>query len=144
MKNILVGIDFDEKTELLLEKAQDLARKYGAKLWLLHAVSPLPEFVGFDATPHYVTEDRPEILTANQHRLDDYANKLKADGIDSEGVLLEGTTISVILEESVKLNVDLIICGHHEHNFLYNLIFGSVSAAIVRQSDIPVLVYPLG
>lgn len=144
MKNILVGIDFDEKTEELIEKAVALAKKYKAKLWLLHAVPPLPEFVGFDATPHYVTEGRAEEMEREQSRLDEYANKLKKEGVDSEGVLIQGTTISVILEESKNLNVDLIICGHHEHNFLYNLIFGSVSAAIVRQSDIPVLVYPLG
>ena len=39
MKNILVGVDFDEKTEDLIEKVKVLAKKYGAKLWLLHAQS---------------------------------------------------------------------------------------------------------
>lgn len=144
MKNILVGIDFDQKTEFLLEKAKDLAKKYSAKLWLLHAVPPLPEFVGFDATPHYATEYRTEEMEIERKRLENYTEIIKHDGVDAESVLLQGATINVILEESKELNVDLIICGHHEHNLLYNLFFGSVSAAIVRNSDIPVLVFPLG
>jgi nucleotide-binding universal stress UspA family protein len=38
MKNILVGVDFDEKTEVLIEKAQEIAKRFNAKLWLLHVV----------------------------------------------------------------------------------------------------------
>ena len=144
MKNILVGIDFDEKTDLLIEKASALAQKYGSKLWLLHAYAPVPEFIGFEGTPHYISEGRNYGTEYQEEKLNSYVKGLKDSGIQAEGIVLEGTTIHAILEESKRLNVDLIICGHHEHNFLYNLFFGSVSASVVRQSNIPVLVYPMG
>jgi nucleotide-binding universal stress UspA family protein len=144
MKNILVGVDFNEKTELLIAKAQELAERYDAKLWLLHAVAPLPDFVGFDVVTNYTNDGMETILENEQKVLEDYVNKMKLKGIDAEGILIQGATIDVIVEESQKQKVDLIVCGHHEHNFLYNIFFGSISLAVIRHSDIPVLVYPLG
>jgi nucleotide-binding universal stress UspA family protein len=144
MKNILVGVDFDEKTEVLIEKAQEIAKRFNAKLWLLHVVSPLPEYVGFDATPHYVRDDREEELERMKKRLDDYATTIVDKGVETEGIIMEGPTTDVILTESKELGVDLIVCGHHDHNLMYKMLFGSVSAAVVQKSRIPVLVFPLG
>ena len=49
----------------------------------------------------------------------------------------------MIMEEAVKLKVDLIIAGHEEHNFLYKAFVGSVSRHIIEKSKIPVLIVPL-
>ena len=144
MKNILVGIDLNEKTKELIEKAQELAKKENAKLWLLHVNSPLPEYVGIDYIPPSSSSNVVETMKETRRkRLTQYVNELKAQGLEVEGIFLEGPATSQILNESEKLNVDLIICGHHEHSILYNMLFGSVSASVVRNSHIPVLVYPL-
>lgn len=143
MKNILVGIDFNDQTEVLIEKARILAKKYKAKLWLLHVASPLPEYIGFDVVPHYSATEFEAVKVSLRKRLAEFVNQLKEAGIDSEAILLEGVPTSVIIDESKELNVDLIVCGHHDHNILYNMLFGSTSTSVVRNSDIPVLVYPL-
>ena len=49
----------------------------------------------------------------------------------------------MIIEESKKLNADLIIAGHHEHGFFYNAFVESVSAEVIKKSKIPVLIVPL-
>ena len=49
----------------------------------------------------------------------------------------------MIMEEAKKLNVDIIIAGHHEHNFFYKAFVGSVSGKIIKKSKIPVLIVPL-
>ncbi len=143
MKNILLGIDFDNKTGVLIKKATEVAKRYGAKIWLLHVTSPPPEYVGFDATPHYVRNEREGLLEHEQKVLREHAQDITEQGIQSEGILIQGATIDGILIEADKLDVDLIICGHHEHNFLYNMLFGSVSSSLVRKSKIPVLVFPM-
>ncbi len=143
LKNILVGVDFNKKTEQLLEKAQNLAKHYNAKLWLLHVATPLPEYVGFESTTHYTVADRENFVSEEKDKIAAYAQKIKEAGVEAKGLLLEGATIDVILEEANLLNVDLIVCGHEEHNLLYNMFFGSISSALVRRSKIPVLVYPL-
>lgn len=143
MKNILVGVDLNEQTDVLIDKVQNLAKKYGSKLWLLHVTSPLPEYVGFDVTPHYSAEGNETVKETQRKRLAKFVDKLKDQGIDAEPIVMDGVPTSTIIDESKELNVDLIVCGHHEHNVFYNMLFGSTSASIVRNSEIPVLVYPL-
>jgi nucleotide-binding universal stress UspA family protein len=47
------------------------------------------------------------------------------------------------MKEAKKLKVDLIMAGHHKHNFLYKAFVGSVSSSIIEESKIPVLIVPI-
>lgn len=143
MKNILLGIDFHDKTEDLIQHSVDFAKKIGAKLWLLHVASPDPDFVGFEAGPQFIRDERAEKLWDEHKKLWKYTQNIEQQGVDADGLLIQGATIETILEESIKLNIDLIIAGYHEHNFLYNAFFGNTSIQIIKESKIPVLVIPL-
>ena len=48
---LLVAIDFSEITKLILEKAEEIALKTGAKIWLIHVAQPDPDFIGYDVGP---------------------------------------------------------------------------------------------
>lgn len=143
MKNILVTIDFNIKEQLLIDKAFQLAEAFGSKLWLMHIAAPDPDFVGYEAGPQNVRDSRASELRTEHKTLQEYTITLKKKGVDSEGLLVQGATIETIIEESKKLNVDLIIAGHHNHGFFYNAFVGSVSADIIKESKIPVLIVPL-
>jgi len=142
MKNILVTIDFDKSEALLLDKAVQLAEAFGSKLWLMHIAAPDPDFVGYDVGPQYIRDSRAEDLRQEHRKLQEYCTALKKKGVVSEGLLVQGATIEMIIEESKKLNVDLIMAGHHQHGFFYNAFVGSVSAEIIKKSNIPVLIVP--
>lgn len=92
--------------------------------------------------PQYIRDYRATELRKEHKLLQEYSNDLKARGIESEGLLIQGATIEMIIEESKKLNIDLIINGHNEHGFLYNTIVGSLSSQIIKTSKIPVLIVP--
>jgi len=143
MKNILVTIDFNKNEKLLIDKAFQFAESFDSKLWLMHIAAPNPDFVGYEAGPQYIRDNRGTELRKEHKLLQKYATTLKKKGVDSEGLLIQGATIEMIIEESKKLNVDLIIAGHHEHGFFYNAFVGSVSAKIIKKSKIPVLIVPL-
>ncbi len=143
MKNILVGIDFHEQTEELISKSVNFAKQLQAKLWLLHAAAPNPDFVGFEAGPKFIRYERADILWDEHKKKSSYTNAIKEKGVDSEGLLIQGATIETILEESIKLDIDLIIAGYHDHNFFYNAFFGNTSIQILKKSKIPVLVFPI-
>ncbi len=64
-------------------------------------------------------------------------------GVRAEGLLVQGATVEMLLKEAQKLNTDLIITGHHDHNFLYKAFIGSTSEEIIKESKIPVLMVPL-
>ena len=142
MKNILVAIDFDKNIELLIDKAFELGESFDSKIWLMHIAAPNPDFIGYEIGPQYIRDSRAEELRKEHRLLQRYANELQEKGIDAEGLLMQGATIEMIIIESKKLNIDLIIAGHHEHGFLYNAFVGSVSAQIIKKSKIPVLIIP--
>tara|TARA_R110001599_G_scaffold12590_4_gene58921 strand:- start:19682 stop:20116 length:435 start_codon:yes stop_codon:yes gene_type:complete len=143
MKNILVTIDFSKNEKKLIDKAFQLAESFNSKLWLMHIAAPDPDFVGYEVGPQYIRDARASELREEHMKLKEYSTALKRKGVVSEGLLVQGATIEMIIEESKKLNIDLIIAGHHKHGFFYNAFVGSVSAELIKKSKIPVLIVPL-
>jgi nucleotide-binding universal stress UspA family protein len=143
MKNILLAIDFNDGERILIEKALEWAKAFGAKIWMLHVASPEPEFVGFGVGPQYIRDSMAEELKKEHKMLYEYANQIKSEGIEADGLLIKGMTTEMIMKEAKKLNIDLIITGHHDHSLLHKLFFGSVAAGVVRKSRVPVLLIPM-
>ena len=143
MKNILVTIDFNENEKILLDKAFQMAESFGSKLWLVHIAAPDPDFVGYEVGPQYIRDSRATELRKEHKKLQEYTSILNEKGVESEGLLIQGATIEMIIKESKKLNVDLIIAGHLDHGFFYNAFVENISAAIIKKSKIPVLIVPL-
>ncbi|MBT8261270.1 MAG: universal stress protein [Bacteroidia bacterium] len=142
MKNILVAIDFDENLDFLIRHAKRFAKAFNAKIWLMHVAAPDPEFVGYDVGPQYIRDSRAGELREEHRVIQEQTDWLKKEGCDAEGLLIQGATIELIMEESKKLHIDMIMTGHHERSFLYNAFVGSVSAKIMKNSKIPVLIVP--
>ncbi len=149
MKNILVAVDFEEKTKRLLVNARQIAEKFGAKIWIIHIAEHRSEYFGPTDTYQYgvqyvnLRHSIAEELRKEHKLVQDYANELIKEGIESEGLLIEGPTTKLILDEALKLKIDLIIIGSHKHSFLYNALIVSTSDSIIRKSQIPLLVIPI-
>jgi len=143
MKNILVAIDFGDKEELLVQKAIEIGEKFLSKIWIIHASAPDPDFVSFEAGPQSVRDERAKSLHKENKIIGLLADKVKSKGLDTAGLLIKGPTVEIILEESEKLNIDLLIIGHKKHGFIDKLIRGSVSGGVLQHSKIPVMVIPI-
>ena len=143
MKNILVSIDFNNHERSLIDKAIEIAKAFDSKIWLLHVAAPEPEFIGFGVGPQYIRDSRADELRKEHRLLSDYTDLIRLENQECEGLLINGATIEMILEEAQKLAIDLIIIGHHDHNFLYKAFFGSVATGVIKKSNIPVLIVPL-
>ncbi len=143
MKNILVAIDFKGDEQLLIDTASKFAKVFHSKIWIIHIAAPNPDFVGYESGPQYIRDNRATQLKKEHKLLQSLSNELKDKGIESDGLLVEGATIEMIIEESEKLHIDLIIVGHSDHNFIYKSLFGNVSKGIIKKSKIPVLSVPL-
>ncbi|MDF9800117.1 nucleotide-binding universal stress UspA family protein [Catalinimonas alkaloidigena] len=144
MKNILVAVDFDERTFFLVDYAAELAKKFDAKIWIVHIAAPEPDFVGYDVGPQYIRDSRADTLKGEHKSLKLLTDKLHQQSIEADALLISGPTVQMILDEAKKLQADLIITGSHAHSFLYNAFVGSVSLALFKKSKIPLLTVPLG
>jgi len=143
MKNILATIDFYGSERLIIDKAFEIAKAFDAKIWLLHVVAPEPEFVGFGVGPQYVRDARATELKKEHRMLNQFADELELKGVKAQGLLLQGSTIEMIMKEAEKLKIDLIVTGHHDHNFVYKAFYGSVASGVINKTKIPVLLVPL-
>lgn len=143
MKKILVTIELNENDQLLIDKAFQLAKAFNSKVWIVHIAAPHPDFVGYGVGPQYIRDTRATELREEHKKIQNYVTSLINKGIDAEGLLVQGATIEMVLEEATKLNADLIIAGHHKHGFIYKALSGSTSEEIVKKSDIPILIVPL-
>lgn len=143
MKNILVSIDFNNNEKILIDKAIEMAKAFDSKIWLLHVAAPEPEFIGFGVGPQYIRDSRAEELRKEHRLLSDYTDLIRLENQECEGLLINGATIEMILEETRKLSIDLIIIGHHVHTIMYKAFFGSVASGVIKKANIPVLIVPL-
>lgn len=143
MKNILVTIDFEEKGQVLIDKAAELAKKFKSKLWLVHVAAPDPDFIGYDVGPQYIRDVLAKDLRNEHKLLQGFTNQLKEKNIEAEALLVQGTTIETVVELTEKLAIDLIVIGKHEHGFLHKTFMVSTDESLLEKSNIPVLIVPL-
>ena len=142
MKKILLALELDGDEKVLLDKALNFAEAFGAKVWMLHIAAPDPDFVGYEVGPQSERDFRANQLKKKHKLWQDYSDELNKGGVEAEALLIQGTTVETIIEESVKLEADLIIAGYEEHGLIHKIIFGRNSERLMRKSRIPILLVP--
>jgi nucleotide-binding universal stress UspA family protein len=143
MKNILVSIDFEKNAGQLIDRAIEFANKFGSKIFVVHIAAPDPEFVGYEVGPRTVVETRAEELKDEKKVLEKFANEIKSLGIDAQNLLVEGPTVETIARLIDKLDIDLVVIGHHKRNLFYKTLIGNTDTALINKSDVPLLIVPL-
>ena len=142
MKTILVPIDLSDISARVVEHAVRLSRAFTAELWLIHVAAPDPDFVGFRTGPQYVRDHRAEVLKQEHRELHELRDKLRADGVKAEALLIQGPTTETILEEAGDLDAELIVMGSHGRSGLFKALVGSVCEQVLRESRVPVYIVP--
>lgn len=142
MRGVLVPIDFSEATDRVVEWATRLAECFGSPLWLLHVAAPNPDFVGYEAGPDVVRDQRAAELREEHRELQTRADALRARGIDATALLVQGPTVEKILSEAERLDADLIVVGSHGRGAFFRALLGSVSEGVLRGARCPVTILP--
>ena len=139
---VLVAVDLSQASEKVVASARQVALQTGAKVYVLHAAEPEPDFVGYDAGPDVVRGQVANEYREEHRGIQKLADSLRESGIDATALLIQGPTVETTLKQSKKLDADLIVVGSHGHSAIYDVLVGSYSAGILRKSDVPVLVVP--
>jgi nucleotide-binding universal stress UspA family protein len=142
MKTILVPVDFSDVTEPVVELGQRLARAMGSDVVLLHVAPPDPDFVGYEPGPPSVREHMAEQFRDEHQQLHALKDRFTGGTAKVSALLIQGTTVEKILQESENLGADLIILGSHGHGALHQLLVGSVAEGVLRNAPCPVLMVP--
>jgi len=145
MKNLLVALDLNnpKHTETVIDHTISLGKSFGAKCWLIHIAQPDPEFVGFEVGPQYIRDEIAEELRGEHRQIQRIADQIKEAGLDCDGLLVQGPTEELILEEIKKLNIDLLVLGNKKKGFFQEVFVGSVTGDLIKDVAIPVYLIPL-
>jgi nucleotide-binding universal stress UspA family protein len=76
-----------------------------------------------------------------QHYLDGHVEELKRDGIEAEGVIVNGKAGPAIIDYSVANNADMIAIVTHGRSGIGKAVYGSVADYVLKNSGIPTLVF---
>lgn len=155
-KTILYATDMTPNAAHALKHAISLARKYDAKVKVLHVLAEVDSsVVNYVATmmgeaqlaalevQHHqevAKEIKKRIKAAVDEELNSHSDDLaRIVGVEAH----HGNPIAVILQQADECNADLIVIGSHGKGKLSYAFLGSVAEKLLHKSHRPVLVVPL-
>ncbi len=141
MKRILVPIDFSAQAEYAAKVAANIAKQTNSKLFLLHMLE-LPLGV-IDPSSYGSSSNTPTsllFLKRAHEKFEDFKTNSFLEGIEMEDSVLFHKTFDGIIDESKKHDIDLIVMGSKGTSGLEEMLVGSNTEKVVRNSEIPVLV----
>lgn len=124
LRNILVPLDGSERALTALRPAADLARRFRARVVLLHVVVP----------------ERETGVPSPEEPLKKAASRLRRRGISTLNLIENGDPAQTILDSCHHHEVDLIVMATHGRTGLARVVTGSVTEAVLRQAPVPLLV----
>ncbi|GIV84533.1 MAG: universal stress protein [Candidatus Roseilinea sp.] len=137
IKHILLATDGSAAAERAAEMAASLAKRYDAKLTVVHAYAPVPMFLG---EPNY-SQAVERALEEGRKLVEGVANRLRELGVkEVVPELIEGAATDVILGLIETRRPDLVVVGSRGLGTWQGAFLGSVSMAVTQRADCPVLV----
>ena len=145
MKNLLVAVDFSDVTERVVATAEQMARAFGAKVWLLHVVAEVSPMAALGEVPFHwpaVEAESPDRFPEEQRRMNELLAGLKGKEFNAESLLIRGSAIIEILAMAEQYEIDMIVMGSHGHGAWYELVVGTVSEGVLRHASCPAIIVP--
>jgi len=136
IKRIVVPVDFTDFSRRAADYAVMLARRFRAKIVLVHVIEPFTYDINESmwVVDHYTALNAiAKRLLAQQHKA------LSRKGVTAQTVLLQGRPSYEIVEVARKRRADLIVMGTHGRTGLEHVVLGSVAERVVRLAPCPVL-----
>ncbi len=134
-KRILLATDFDPITSSALHYSLAIARRYAAKIYLVHVVRP-------DLLPGSGESRQRSLDDAwrdAQRHMTDLLIAGHLEGVDHQVIVEQGDVWEVLARKIDELSIDLVVVGTHGRSRIGKLFLGSVAEEIFRQARCPVM-----
>lgn len=151
-EKILVPVDGSEHSTKALEKATQIAKKFGGEITLIHVYSasvppiilPEPTTISTPGIPILTAAEVSRVVEAARESGDrilrEGEKKAKAEGVQVEKKLVEGHAVQEIVKMAKEDNFDLIIIGARGISHIKEMFLGSVTDGVIHHANCPVLV----
>jgi nucleotide-binding universal stress UspA family protein len=138
-RHILAPTDFSEYSKQAVASALELAKKFGAKLSILHVVE-LPPYPVEGYVPPSVTSTFLEDLERQASQdLAQVTPEAESAGIEVARLVTVGSPYRKIIDMAEAEQVDLIVMATAGRTGFSRLVMGSIAERVVRTASCPVL-----
>jgi len=139
IKSILFPTDFSEGSAQALQYAVDMAKKYSAKLHVVHVIYDIAKATGW-YVPHVSMDQMyKDIEQGAKKELENFGVEELSGVKNIERSVIMGVPHEEIVNFANKNRIDLIIMGTHGRKGIDRILFGSTASQIVRFAPCPVL-----
>ncbi|AEB27921.1 universal stress protein [Francisella hispaniensis] len=127
-KRLLVPTDLENDSCVVVNKAKDIAKLYGAKI----------------DTAFVIPNDSISLMTYETDKVESALDKFaEKNGITGEKSVMIGGISNSLLEKAAENENDLIVVGSHRRGAIGRFFLGSTANSILHQADVDVLVVRL-
>jgi universal stress protein A len=141
IRRILVPTDFSPASDLAVDYAVGMARRYGGTVEVLHIVdetslaTALSQVLGTDWP-----DLRDRLIREAERQLAEVRAKCALAQVSASSHVLTGQAARAIAERAINSGADLIVMGTHGRSGVAHLVLGSVAERVLRIAPCPVLV----
>jgi len=148
---VLIALDYHKSALKVAETGYELAKSMNAEVTLLHVISdplyyasvvnmPIMGLTDSLGTNPLQFDPDNMLKEVSQHFLDNI--KIKLGDYTINTILKEGDFAETILNSANKIHADLIVLGSHSSKWLDDILLGSVTKQVLRQSHKPLFIVP--
>jgi nucleotide-binding universal stress UspA family protein len=142
LRRIVTAVDSSLAAGVGLRTAVNLARRHGARVTLVHALSDAPQHMVLSGSEAWELVRRlPAQAAAVAERLRRRAALFGAHDVDTE--VATGVADAAILDVAARHDADLVVMGIAHRSWLDRLLYGSILRRVLRRATVPVLVVPV-
>ena len=147
INTIVVGTDGSSHGQNAVTWTAELARQLGARVVLVHVAAPLaPPIAGAGGYVMYVPQDVVDQTSADlrERVISEFCAPLRAAGVAWQWRVQEGSAPIVLADAAKEVGAQLIVVGTRGEHALGELLHGSTSHRLTLNTELPVVVVPLG
>jgi nucleotide-binding universal stress UspA family protein len=133
--NILVATDFSPVSNLAVEFAASLARRYGSVLYLTHNII----LDGYRISTEPVASSLQKMHVETKKNFRRLVNSGRLFDLSYKAVILEGNLWPTIEDMIRNYEIDLLVVGTHGRGGVRKVLIGSTAEEIFRKARVPVL-----
>jgi len=136
IRTVLLATDFERSSRVALGYAAVVARRFQARLVLVHAFELDPVATNVEVVDHKKSRTRRDL----EARLQAFTSEIDLKGIPTKQVLVEGTVPSAILKSLSKYDADLLVLGTQGvRKGVNHVLLGSNTEALMLLASCPTL-----
>ncbi|MFA6676539.1 MAG: universal stress protein [Bacteroidales bacterium] len=151
MNKILIALDYDPTAQKVAEIGFTLAQAMKAEVILLHVITDITYYSSTNYSPIVGYTGMMDMTPINMDSIEslvnaskDFLSKMKKHLGDEEikTIVHEGDFAESIIDVAKKQHADMIVMGSHSRKWLENIIMGSVTEKVLKESTLPLFIVP--